>query len=74
MSAKIKSVKSAEEIHEISRKLEEEYAREQNSGPSLQERVSALEGQTADLYKQHINILEHFREVISVITEISEKE
>jgi hypothetical protein len=74
MSAKIKSVKSVEEIHEISRKLEEEYAREQNPGSSLQERVGALEGQTADLYKQHKNILEHFREVISVITEITKEE
>jgi hypothetical protein len=71
MPAKIKSIKSVEEIHEISRKLEEEYARKQNSGSNLEERIGVLEGQTADLYKQHKNILEHFREVIEVIKENS---
>ena len=73
MSAKIKSVKSVEEIHEISRKLEEEYARKQNPGSNLEERIGVLEGQTADLYKQHKNILEHFREMIEITKENSEE-
>ena len=67
-----KSVSGIEEIHEISRKLEKEYEEEKNQ-PALKNRVAALEEQVAQLLQGQKNILEHFREMILAVTEISEE-
>ena len=67
-----KSVSGIEEIHEISRKLEKEYEEEKNQ-PALKNRVAALEEQVVQLLQSQKNILEHFREMIEAVTEISKE-
>ena len=77
-----KSVSGIEEIHEISKRLEEEYYQKKKERvtpvPKSEERIRALEGQVAELHKQHKNLLEHVahlaRFVADQIKESSEKE
>jgi len=40
---------------------------------TLEDRVEALEGLVKGLLEAHKNILEHFREMITAVTEISEE-
>jgi hypothetical protein len=70
-----KSVSGVEEIHDISRKLEEEYYRKQNSNrpdatqPILADRITAIEAQIIHLHNQNRNILEHLREISEFLAE-----
>ena len=40
---------------------------------ALEDRVAKLEAQVGQLLQGHKNILEHFREMITAVTEISEE-
>ena len=74
---KPKSVSGVEEIHQISKQLEKEN-KSPRSPAIYEQRIEILEGQVAELHKQHKNLLEHVahlaRFVADQIKESSEKE
>ena len=47
--------------------------RQQITKATLEDRVELLEGQIKGLFEGHKNILEHFREMVAAVTEISEE-
>ena len=78
-----KSVNGIEEIHEISKKLEEEHGRNQEAArlaatqPSLTDRIAVIEAKIQALQEMHDNFKQHYQEfvkaTVSYLKESSEE-